>query len=69
MKLNDRRTAIKRLRLQPSVVALAVALAGALFLANNPVHAQGLQELYQSARSYDATCLAARADALRAKLG
>jgi hypothetical protein len=44
---------MKRLRLQPSVVALAVALAGALFLASNPVHAQGLQELYQSARSYD----------------
>lgn len=49
------------LRLHPSLFTPAVAVAGALFLASNPVHAQSLHERYQSARSYDAIYLAARA--------
>lgn len=54
---------MNRLRLYPSLFALAVALAVAFFLASNTAHAQSLQDLYQSARSFDASYLAARAQA------
>lgn len=47
----------------PFLSTLAVAVAAALFLASAPAQAQGLLELYQSARSFDASYLAARAQA------
>ena len=47
----------------PFLSTLAVAVAAALFLASAPAQAQSLLELYQSARSFDAPYLAARAQA------
>ena len=54
---------MNRLCFHPSLCTLAIAVAGALFLASSPAQAQSLLDLLESARAYDATYLAARAQA------
>jgi len=54
---------MKRLLRHPFLSTLAVVVAAALFLASAPAQAQSLLELYQSAGSFDASYLAARAQA------